>query len=84
MPERVSFVIDGAPAEAEVGTTVAAALWNSGRWSFRQSLSGESRGPLCAMGVCFECRVAIDDQPNRRACLEVVAVGLRVRTGERG
>ena len=84
MPERVAFFIDGAPAEADAGTTVAAALWNSGRWSFRRSVSGESRGPLCAMGVCFECRVTIDDQANRRACLEAVAPGLRVRTGEKG
>ena len=84
MPERVAFFIDGAPAEADLGTTVAVALWNAGRWSFRRSLSGEGRGPLCAMGVCFECRVTLDDQANRRACLEAVAPGLRVRTGEKG
>jgi sarcosine oxidase subunit alpha len=82
MPERVAFSIDGAPAEAVAGTTVAAALWNSGRWAFHRSVGGESRGPLCAMGVCFECRVTIDDRPNRRACVEIVAAGLRVLTGE--
>ena len=82
MPERVAFFIDGTSAEADAGTTVAAALWNSGRWSLRRSVRGESRGPLCAMGICFECRVTIDDQANRRACVEVVTAGLRVATGK--
>lgn len=82
MPERVAFFIDDAKAEADAGTTVAAALWSAGRWSFRRSVGGESRGPLCAMGICFECRVTIDDQANRRACVEVVAPGLRVETGQ--
>lgn len=84
MPEPVAFFIDGVPAEAAAGTTVAAALWNAGRRSVRRSLSGEERGPLCAMGVCFECRVTLDDRTNRRACLEVVVPGLRVRTGGTG
>lgn len=84
MPERVAFFIDGDAAEAGAGTTVAAALWNAGRWSFRRSLGGEGRGPLCAMGVCFECRVVIDDEAHRRACLEIVAPGMRIRTGDRG
>jgi D-hydroxyproline dehydrogenase subunit gamma len=84
MPERVAFFVDGKPVECVAGTTVAAALWNAGQRSFRRSLSGEARGALCAMGVCFECRVAIDDEPQRRACLEVVSPGMRIRTGERG
>jgi sarcosine oxidase subunit alpha len=82
MSEKVAFSIDGKPAEAEVGTTVLAALWNAGRLSFRRSVSGGSRGPLCAMGICFECRVTLDGRPDRRACLEGVRTGLDVRTGE--
>ncbi len=31
------------------------------------------------MGVCFECVLEIDGQPNRQACLVPVAEGLTVR-----
>jgi succinate dehydrogenase/fumarate reductase-like Fe-S protein len=84
MPEPVRFLVDGTPAEAEAGTTLLAALWNAGRQALRSSVSGERRGALCAMGICFECRVTIDGRPGRRACLEIVSPGLDVRTGERG
>jgi sarcosine oxidase subunit alpha len=80
--EWVRFTIDGSPAEAEPETTVLAALWNAGRRGLRRSVQGEERGALCAMGICFECRVTLDGRPGRRACLEVVRAGLDVRTGE--
>ena len=78
MPERVRFTIDGQPAEAEVGTSLLAALWNAGRRVVRTSVSGEARGPLCAMGACFECRVTIDGESHRRACMELVREGMAV------
>jgi len=80
MPERVTFRIDGSEATAEAGTTVAAALWNAGRQASRRSVSGAPRGPLCLMGICFECRVTIDGRPQRRGCLETVAEGMDVST----
>jgi len=79
MPERVRFTLDGRPAEAEGGTSLLAALWNAGRRAVRTSVSGEARGPLCGMGVCFECRVTIDGEPHRRACLETLREGMEVR-----
>jgi predicted molibdopterin-dependent oxidoreductase YjgC len=82
MRERVRFTVDGAALEAEAGTTVLAALWNTGRRALRQSVSGEPRGALCVMGTCFECRVTLDGRPGRRACLESVRPGLDVRTGD--
>jgi NADPH-dependent 2,4-dienoyl-CoA reductase/sulfur reductase-like enzyme len=51
--------------------TVAAALENAGRSVLRRSVSGEPRGVLCAMGICFECRVEIRGSPHRRACMEM-------------
>ena len=80
MPERVRFRIDGAETEAEAGTTVAAALWNAGRRASRRSVTGTARGPLCLMGICFECRVTIDGHRHRRSCLETVAEGMDVST----
>ena len=78
MTERARFTLDGHPAEAERGTSLLAALWNAGRRAVRTSVSGEARGPLCGMGTCFECRVTIDGEPHRRACLETVREGMEV------
>ena len=58
--------------------SLAAALFNAGHLATRQSVSGEPRGPLCGMGICFECRVIIDGVPQRRACLEPVRQGMAV------
>ena len=30
------------------------------------------------MGVCFECLVTVDGEPNRQACLETVRGGMIV------
>ena len=80
MAERVRIRVDGEPIEADAGASVLVALWNAGVRAVRVSVSGEPRGPLCGMGVCFECRVTIDGLPQRRACLETVRDGLSVRT----
>ena len=82
MRDPVGLSIDGTVADCESGITVAAALENSGRSVCRRSVSGEGRGVLCAMGVCFECRVTIDGVPHRRACMELVRDGMEISTGE--
>ena len=76
----VAFSIDGALHRARAGTSVAAALVNAGVWTFRRSVNGEVRGPLCGMGICHECRVTIDGVAHRRACLVPVAEGMSMRT----
>lgn len=81
--EIVTIVADGRELRVAAGTSVAAALLGSGVWSFRRSVSGEGRAPLCGMGVCFECRVTIDGVPHRRACLVPVMDGLQVATTSR-
>jgi NADPH-dependent 2,4-dienoyl-CoA reductase/sulfur reductase-like enzyme len=78
MPE---LIVDGRRVEAGAGVTVAAALANAGIERLRVSATGQARGPFCVMGTCFECRVAIDGQPHRRACLETVRDGMTVDTG---
>ena len=78
MTERVSFTVDGKPAAAEPGTSLLAALWNDGFRALRMSVSGEPRGPLCAMGTCFECRVGVDGEAHVRSCLTPVREGMSV------
>jgi len=77
---RVRLRLNGRSTEAEAGVTVAAALANAGIAGCRISASGEVRAPLCAMGVCWECRVTVDGEPHVRACMTVVRDGMEVET----
>jgi predicted molibdopterin-dependent oxidoreductase YjgC len=84
-PSRPSGVVgvnvDGRPAAALAGQTVAAVLVRAGRWGFSRNLvTGELRGPLCGMGVCFECLVTVDGEAGVRACLARVAEGTTIVT----
>ncbi|HEY5088304.1 MAG TPA: (2Fe-2S)-binding protein [Gemmatimonadaceae bacterium] len=76
----LQIVVDGRPVRVAAGTTVASALFNLGVSSLRRSVSGEPRGPVCGMGVCFECRVTIDSRPHQRACMIAVVDGMQVGT----
>lgn len=79
MPEMVTLSIDGIPVEAPAGTTVVVALLMRGE-ACRTSVNGERRGPLCGMGVCYECRVTIDGVPGRLACQTRCVSGMKVCT----
>lgn len=77
---KIAIRINGRRVETDPGSSVAAALINAGVWGFRSSTRGEIRGPLCAMGICFECRVTIDGEAHRRACMEICRSGMEVAT----
>lgn len=75
------FTIDGEPATARAGDSVAAAMMANGHAACRETVvSGAARGPYCLMGVCFDCLVVIDGVGNRQGCLVPVAEGMRVET----
>lgn len=80
----MEIIANGQRARVAWGTSVAAALLNLGVAAFRRSVTGARRGPLCGMGICYECRVTIDGVPHRRACLVSVAEGMIVRTMPNG
>ena len=82
--DRVHIHVDGRTVRVPAGTTLAAALLDLGVEAFRRSVHGAPRAPLCGIGVCFECRVAIDGVPQRRACLAPVRDGMTVVTGGGG
>ncbi|MBV8811970.1 MAG: (2Fe-2S)-binding protein [Acidobacteriaceae bacterium] len=81
MAEMISLSINGVSIRVPAGTMVAAAVLIAGETMFRRSVSGEARGPLCGMGVCFECRVTIDEAPHCRSCQIICRDGMKVRTG---
>ena len=82
MPETVTVVVNGVVVMMPVGSMVAAAILKTGVTAFRRSVTGELRGPLCGMGICFECRVTIDGEEHCRSCQTVCRNGMDVRTDE--
>jgi sarcosine oxidase subunit alpha len=82
MPETVVLSVDGVSVEMPAGSMVSAAILKTGVYTFRRSATGEPRGPLCGMGICFECRVVIDGEPHCRSCQTVCKDGMDVRTDE--
>jgi D-hydroxyproline dehydrogenase subunit gamma len=80
MSSQIQIRIDGLTVFVPAGTTVAAAVMGSGVSSFRISVTGEPRGPLCGIGICFECRLTIDGVPHSRSCQTPCAEGMEVRT----
>lgn len=80
MPEQVALTVNGREVRVAAGTTVAAAIMVAGEAAFRRSVGGEPRGPLCGMGICFECRVTIDGIAHRRSCQTLCSAGMEVRT----
>ncbi len=71
----ITLKIDGQAVSVPAGTTVAAAVMRAGVMVFRQD-----RGPLCGMGICFECRVTLNGRPHERSCQTVCEPGMEVRT----
>jgi D-hydroxyproline dehydrogenase subunit gamma len=80
MPDRVTISVNGKPVSVAPGTLVAAAVAQAGVSSFHTSVHGEPRGPLCGMGVCFECCVTINGKAHSRSCLTLCEEGMEVRT----
>lgn len=66
--DAIRVRINGKETDVPQRTTVAAAILRSGTAALRRSVSGEARGPLCAMGICFECRVTVNRVPHVRSC----------------
>lgn len=76
---------DGESLDAYEGETVAGALLAAGVRTLRTSpRRGEPRGLFCAMGVCFDCVVTVDDRTGVRACVTPVRDGMSVETSVGG
>jgi sarcosine oxidase subunit alpha len=78
----ISVIVNNSKIAVEPGTTVAVAIMNSGIDHFRDSVSGTERGPLCGMGICFECRVTINGIGQQRSCTLLAENGMEVTTSE--
>ena len=80
----ISLIVDGEPIPAYPGDTIASALYAQGKRAWRVSRAGDQRGLFCGIGLCFDCLVTVDGKPNQRACITLVAQGMRVTTNLEG
>lgn len=76
----VEIVIDGRPQRVAPGVSVAVAVLAAGISGWRRSVTGGLRGPLCGMGICYECRLTIDGVAQSRSCQILCREGMEVRT----
>lgn len=78
-PPALSIFWERQPLACRSGDSVAAALLAAGIADCRDTpVRDVPRGPFCMMGVCFDCLVTIDGQPNRQACMTPVREGMVV------
>jgi sarcosine oxidase subunit alpha len=82
VPELVTLKVNDEQISVPAGCTVAAAVLQAGLSTFRRSVTGEARGPLCGMGICFECRVNVNGEAHVRSCQTLCENGMDVRTDE--
>ncbi|GEK48286.1 (2Fe-2S)-binding protein [Bisbaumannia pacifica] len=80
----VTIWLEGQPHSVPATLSAAAAvLWLVGATGYRDHAAGGHRAPLCMMGVCHDCLITIDGQPNRQGCLVPVAEGMRLERQRR-
>ncbi|MEP7342519.1 MAG: (2Fe-2S)-binding protein [Acidobacteriota bacterium] len=82
MPETITLSVNGCSVTMPEGSMVSTAIFASGATTFRRSVTGQPRAPLCGMGICFECRVTINNQRHARSCQIACGEGMDVRTDE--
>jgi sarcosine oxidase subunit alpha len=84
MPEQktsgqIQITVDRRSMTVAAGSTVAAAIALAGL-RCRTSITGEPRGPLCAMGICFECRATVNGIAHSRTCQLLCEPAMDIRT----
>ncbi len=76
----VTVEIEGVKAQIPAGISVAAAVLRQNLDYVRTTpVSNSPRAPYCMMGVCFECLMEIDGEPNRQACMVTVREGMIIK-----
>lgn len=77
-PQHFNIYINDRKIQARSGQTIAATMIAAGITTIRQTPTHEPRGLFCGMGVCFECLVTINGNPDQRACMTLVQAGMKV------
>ncbi|MBO0910958.1 MAG: (2Fe-2S)-binding protein [Acidobacteria bacterium] len=81
MGNEITVVVNGKAVAVPEGASALVAMMISGA-ACRRSVRGELRGPLCGMGICFECRARIDGVPHLRSCQILCRPGMEINIDE--
>ena len=68
----VNFTLFGEIVTVPKGTTLAAAILSNFGEASRITQTGALRTAFCMMGVCFDCLVEVDGNPNIQSCMVLV------------
>lgn len=75
----VTLRVNGRKVIARRGESVHAALLAAGYRSLRRTgKESAPRGVFCGMGICYDCLVTVNGQPNQRACMRQVEDGMEI------
>lgn len=77
----VTITVDDIDISVPAGVSVAAAVLGHvhPKETYIHPVDGSPRAPYCLMGVCFECMMVINGQPNVQSCLVPVEEGMVVK-----
>jgi D-hydroxyproline dehydrogenase subunit gamma len=81
MLNQVTLRVNDRAVSVPHGSSVAVAVAISGQWC-RKSVTGEPRTTLCAMGICYECRVVINGKHHCKSCQILCEPDMEVKTNE--
>lgn len=76
----VYITFDNKQLEVPAGISVAAAVLGHAHpgETYRHAMDDSPRAPYCLMGVCFECLMEINGEPDVQSCLVTVQEGMTV------
>lgn len=84
----IAINLDGRSLTCFEGETIATVLLSHDILTFRRDNRGMPRGPVCNMGVCYDCMVDVKQEDGqfvrRRACMTPVTNAMSVRIGGNG
>lgn len=81
MNDQMVFIeIDKEQYTIPKGYTLATAITYAKGIDYRTTVSGSKRGPVCNMGVCFECSAFVEGKGYVRTCMIEVEDGMVIST----
>lgn len=78
--QPIKINVNGQVISSYSGEMIASALTHELGIGYTETRSGETRGPVCNMGVCYECSVHVSGVGNVRACMTRAEEGMKVTT----
>ena len=81
--KAIEVFINGKKIIAYEGELVSTVLQAEGISVFNHKhKTGKPSGIYCAMGVCYECLVSVDNVPNIRACQTLIQDHMVIQTDD--